>query len=191
MNWSSEPASSSKHSFDIDLSNHQSSMQVRNTESYVFCSLKVHFTEQHDNVNAVFQQLNQSDFGVRNGLADRGAQPSNHNSSHQVSSPFFLLKEVNLDESSWLMSRLSLATTLCILSGTFSVSLYLVVLVPLALLIHIVTKLFALYLLLRRSLFWQSLVLRVPSLRLDETVWCSSLNDAWYSCLCSAYGSAG
>ncbi|KAM9859471.1 uncharacterized protein ACBR49_010411 [Aulostomus maculatus] len=55
MSWSSEPAGGSKHAYEIDLSNQQqSSMQV-----------------------------NHLDFRVLNGLSDRGALLSNHNSSHQ------------------------------------------------------------------------------------------------------------
>lgn len=53
MGWSSEPARASDHSYDMNARNHQSSMQ----------------------------QLNHSDFGVRNGLSDRVPHISNHNIS--------------------------------------------------------------------------------------------------------------
>lgn len=52
MNWSSEAAKGSKQPYDTNVRNHQSSMQ-----------------------------LNNSDFGVRNGLSDRVPHISNHNSS--------------------------------------------------------------------------------------------------------------
>lgn len=53
MHWSSDPASGSKHSYDLNARNHQSSMQ----------------------------QLNHLDFGQRNGLSDRVPHIGNHNSS--------------------------------------------------------------------------------------------------------------
>ncbi|XP_042262973.1 methyl-CpG-binding domain protein 1b isoform X2 [Thunnus albacares] len=53
MNWSSEPAGGSKLAYEMNLRNHQSSMQ-----------------------------LNHSDFGVRNGLPDRVPHIGNHNNSH-------------------------------------------------------------------------------------------------------------
>ncbi|XP_030584942.1 uncharacterized protein LOC115780095 isoform X3 [Archocentrus centrarchus] len=55
INWSSSPVRGSKHSFDMNVGNHQSSMQ----------------------------QLNNSDFGARNGLSDRVPHISNHSSPHQ------------------------------------------------------------------------------------------------------------
>ncbi|XP_030584651.1 methyl-CpG-binding domain protein 1-like [Archocentrus centrarchus] len=54
INWSSSPVRGSKHSFDMNVGNHQSSMQ-----------------------------LNNSDFGARNGLSDRVPHISNHSSPHQ------------------------------------------------------------------------------------------------------------
>ncbi|XP_076608412.1 methyl-CpG-binding domain protein 1b isoform X1 [Chaetodon auriga] len=53
MNWCAEPASGSKHPYELNVRNHQSSMQ----------------------------QLNHLDFGQRNGLPDRVPYISNHNSS--------------------------------------------------------------------------------------------------------------
>ncbi|XP_044075545.1 methyl-CpG-binding domain protein 1b isoform X2 [Siniperca chuatsi] len=52
MNWSPEPASGSKHHYELNVRNHQSSMQ-----------------------------LNHLDFGQRNGLHDRVPHISNHNNS--------------------------------------------------------------------------------------------------------------
>ncbi|XP_010733260.1 uncharacterized protein LOC104922198 isoform X1 [Larimichthys crocea] len=52
MNWSSEPAAGSKHSYELNVRNHQSSMQ----------------------------QLNHLDYGQQNGLTDRVPNLSNHNS---------------------------------------------------------------------------------------------------------------